>query len=753
MLSGIRIVDLSTGIAAPTATMVLAEAGAEVVLVEPPGGSADRDLSGFRTWNRSKQSVILDIEQPADRARLHQLLAGADVLVHSYGPIRAGQLGLNDATLAAAFPRLVVCSVLAWPANHPAADNPVDDLLTLARLGVLHEQQGRGDGPIYVRFPLGSWGAVWLAAIGIMARLVARGRTGKAGPAHTSLAQGALIPMMMHWSRAETPSDLLRIGMPKDRLNATLFECSDGEWIHIMPPAPDQTPLMQQVWAEMGETAVAAANATDAGNWHAYPNIGANRAAFRQRPAKQWLEHFWRHDIPAQQALPVGAILADEQARINRYVIDLEDPVSGRITVPGPPMTLHPPAVVRSSAPALGEHQQTAGAGWSHEPAPRVGTPPVDDGRRWPLQGLHVLDFGNFLAGPLGPMLMADLGADVIKVEATTGDPMRWADWPFAGCQRGKRTVALDLKSAASRPALEALVMWADVVHHNLRMPAARRLGLDSASLRSINPDLVFCHTSSYGPIGPRADWPGYDQLFQASCGWERAGAGAGNPPMWHRFGFMDHQCAMSSVVATLIALFERDRTGRASDVAASLLGAGILTTSETYLTNDGTLAPMAQLDRDQMYTAPGVRLLQCVDGWVAVAARGDDQVGRLTGALGCAAADGLPAAALAMGVDSVLRSLERASVPAELVRLDNKLPFFDDAGNRAAGLIAEYQHAAWGTFEQPGAMWYFGDLATRLDKAPPVLGQHTVEVLGEVGLSPVDITALLAAGVAVSAQ
>jgi crotonobetainyl-CoA:carnitine CoA-transferase CaiB-like acyl-CoA transferase len=139
-------------------------------------------------------------------------------------------------------------------------------------------------------------------------------------------------------------------------------------------------------------------------------------------------------------------------------------------------------------------------------------------------------------------MLMADLGADVIKVEATTGDPMRWADWPFAGCQRGKRTVALDLKSAASRPALEALVMWADVVHHNLRMPAARRLGLDSASLRSINPDLVFCHTSSYGPIGPRADWPGYDQLFQASCGWERAGAGAGNPPMWHRFGFMDHR-------------------------------------------------------------------------------------------------------------------------------------------------------------------------------------------------------------------
>ena len=122
----------------------------------------------------------------------------------------------------------------------------------------------------------------------------------------------------------------------------------------------------------------------------------------------------------------------------------------------------------------------------------------------------------------------------------------------------------------------------------------------------TVNPDVVFCHVSSYGPQGPRADWPGYDQLFQASCGWEVMGAGEGNDPMWHRFGFMDHLCAMSSVAGTLMALLVRDTTGRPSDVAASLLGAGVLTNSETYGLPDGSLAPVPMLDQSQTMVGPG---------------------------------------------------------------------------------------------------------------------------------------------------
>jgi crotonobetainyl-CoA:carnitine CoA-transferase CaiB-like acyl-CoA transferase len=363
-----------------------------------------------------------------------------------------------------------------------------------------------------------------------------------------------------------------------------------------------------------------------------------------------------------------------------------------------------------------------------------------------------VLDLGSYLAGPYGPMLLADLGADVIKVETTSGDAMRPTGWAFAGCQRGKRGVALDLKSPATRPALEALVRWADVVHHNLRMPAARRLGLDYETLRPLNPEMVYCHTSSYGPRGPRADWPGYDQLFQAQCGWEVLGAGAGNPPMWHRFGFMDHQCALASVVATLLALYQRGQTGQGQFVTASLLGSGALTTSETYRTADGDLAPFAGIDRDQTGTGPAYRMMQLADGWIAVAARTPAQQIALCSVAGTHDVYQVPAALSDRYCDDVLHQLERAGVPCEPVRLRQRFPFFDDPANRSAGLVAEYHHAEFGKLEQPGAMWYFGDLGVRMDYAPPALGEHTAEVLREMGLSGDEIDNLTAAGVAKTA-
>jgi crotonobetainyl-CoA:carnitine CoA-transferase CaiB-like acyl-CoA transferase len=754
VLDGIRVVDLGGSVATLAATLVMAEAGADVVLVEPPGGSPLRERPGFRTWGRSKTSLVLDLTGAAapDRARLDELLAGADVLVHSLRPSEARALDLDDATLGSRHPHLVASSILGWPVNHAEAEAPVDDQLTLARLGVLDEQLGRREGPIYVRFPLGTWPSVWLAVIGIMSRLVSRGRTGIAGPAHTSLAQGALVPMMMHWSRAATPSDNLRIGMPKDNMRASLFECGDGRWIHIMPPPPDDTPLMQAVFAEMGPELVAAENARLEGKgFPGWVNWGAITAAFKRRPAEAWLRNMWENDVPAQEAVELGRIFSDEQARANRYVIDHDDPEVGRITVPGLPLTLDPPTEVRAPAPAVGAGGATTTDSWAA--APRATGGPTGRATRYPLEGVKVLDFGNFLAGPLGPMLLADLGATVVKVEATTGDPMRWADWPFAGCQRGKRAVALDLKSPASRPAVEALLRWADVVHHNLRLPAARRLGLDAKGVRAVNPDVVFCHVSSYGPTGPRADWPGYDQLFQASCGWERMGAGEGNPPMWHRFGFMDHLCAMSSAAATLMALLQRDRTGRAIDVAGSLLGAGVLTNSETYRTADGELAPVARLDAAQLAIGAGERIAEAADGWIAIAAPSTAQVGALCAALGVADAAAVPDAVRTRRVADLLAALAAAGVPAAQVRRGQQGPFFDDPEHLAAGLVASYRHREWGWFEQPGAMWFFSDQEVKLDRAPPVLGEHTVEVLAEVGLTPAQIDELLAAGVARAAD
>src|SRR5262249_22957784 len=162
-LDGVRIIDLSDGIAGPVATLLLAESGADVVTVEPPGGARSRTLPGFRTWNRSKRSAVLDVDASDGRRALEDLLSTADVVVHNFGPARARELALDDDTLARAHPQLIACSVLAWPANHPDADRPVDELLAMARLGTFDEQLGYREGPIFLRAPVGSWCAAFNA--------------------------------------------------------------------------------------------------------------------------------------------------------------------------------------------------------------------------------------------------------------------------------------------------------------------------------------------------------------------------------------------------------------------------------------------------------------------------------------------------------------------------------------------------------------------------------------------------------------
>ena len=175
------------------------------------------------------------------------------------------------------------------------------------------------------------------------------------------------------------------------------------------------------------------------------------------------------------------------------------------------------------------------------------------------------------------------------------------------------------------------------------------------------------------------------------------------------------------------------------------------MTNSETYLTADGELAPVAVLDHEQTGIEPGYRIVPVADGL------GRDRGAERRAARGAVHGrrrrrpGGAAGALASRASDELLAALEAAGIPAERVRENQRDAFFDSAQNQAAGLVARYPHPIYGSFEQPGALWSFGDLDVRLDRAPPTVGQHSVEILEEVGFDRAEIDRLVGEGVVVS--
>lgn len=706
-LSGYSVVDFGRGQAVSQATLLLAQLGAEVTKVTVTGESATFPADGEALWNREKSRVEIaeaNVDLIADR------LSTADILIHDRLPSVARAMGIDPASLDARFPKLVHVAVGAWPAGHPLEESPVADGIALAEAGILDEQEAYGrEGPVWLRFPLGSVLAAYLAASGALARVHARFSTGRGGPVFTSLVQGAMLPMMMHWSSAEAPTRSILFGMPKNS-GATLFECGDGKWIHTMG-APQQAPAIATALAEMPTEDRARYNAKYADAIVKYPGLGdewgAVEAIFKTRPHEEWLHILWDADVPAQPILPMGALYFDEQVRANDYVV--EGDAEGRpLLLPGAPFQVTTAAASPSSARAGGGVESL----------------------RSPLAGVKVLDIGNFLAGPIAPMLLGDLGADVIKLEATSGDPLRPVEWAFNGCQRSKRSIAVQLKDPQGREIMERLVGWADIVHHNQRLPAAAKLGFDWSAVHRLNPSAIYCHVSSYGPRGPRKDWPGYDQLFQASCGWEDESAGEGNPPMWLRFGMIDHAGGLASLLGTLAALVRRDATGEGHEVTASLLGASIASL-DCAAYSDGTLSRRQKLDGAQMGVSPARHIYRTSDGWLVIDDSADDADGRV---VALAADEGPESWFSSRSTAEGIQALGHAGIAAATVAIDNGKAFLADRDNAALGLSVTVQHPIYGRYTAPGGSWGFGDLALQLDRPIPVLGEHTTELMDMLG-------------------
>jgi crotonobetainyl-CoA:carnitine CoA-transferase CaiB-like acyl-CoA transferase len=365
----VRLLDLSWGVAGPVGVLLLAELGADVVKVEPPGGDPFRRQPGYHVWNRSRRSVVLDLKRHEGRDAFLRLCEQADVVVETFSPGTMDRLGLSYAELSARVPRLVVCSVPAYPPGHRFADRPGWEGTVHARSGIQNEQPGWRPGPVSLHFPVASMAACFLLAAGVLSALVHREESGRGQHVQTSLYQGVLAYTTQIWQEHErAPAgyhSVMGKTYPPGLHQSSLFECADGEWIHAATMnglTPTSTP-----------EEILGLDPVDPMAVYRDPELRVRhdarlREAYARRSRQELIDAFHAAGLGAEAVNPMSDVFSHPQFVANGMVVTVEDPELGTTTQLGVPAVLtRTPGAVRGGQPRVGEHSREvmAAAGFS----------------------------------------------------------------------------------------------------------------------------------------------------------------------------------------------------------------------------------------------------------------------------------------------------------------------------------------------------------------------------------------------------
>ncbi len=757
-LEGLRILELGYGTAAGIAGMVLAENGAEVVKIEPPGGDPCRGQPGFAVWHRAKKSAVLDLADPGDRSRFFELAQAADGLIEAFRPGTADKLGMDYETLNDLNGQLVYAAITGFGESGPWRDLPGYEQIVAAKSGRMTTYDGVRPGPVFTPVPIASYGAGMLAAVGLMAGIWARESTGRGQRVHTSLLHALSVYDMTsgHGNRTNIPPAPGQVyGIM--RVPFMTAPTKDGRFIQMCSrQAHHYRRWLVELGLEILLDDPELANAPDL--WPSEARLAeaieAIQAGMQERTAEEWMEVFSANDIGGDPFLAPREFLDHSQCTENGRRQEVLDPDIGP-TVQIGPLGLYSdtPSVVGPPAPRLGEHTDEVLSSWPSMPSFTLTADRADDAGEQPLADVTVLDVGYFYACPFAATILAEAGARIIKVEPPTGDPGR-RNWitDYVKSQVGKESIVLDLKTPEGLDILNRLVDKADVFLHNFRPGTPERLGIDADSVMARNPRLLYVYASCFGSQGPWAHKAGFHSSPNAIAGAGVVESGDQNPPRNRTYG--DPTAALATAAAIIAGVLACRRTGRGQKLETTMLTATAYAVAEWGIQHSGHQAPV--VDSGQHGFHAYQRLYETADGWLVLDVHRDRERQALGTVLGVELPK-VPSPEIATQLTKVLSSdsaeawedrLLAAGVPAaQADRGDFLHNMLNENHMRTSGVAVEAEQDGLGSYWRAGPTMQFSSASTPAASSLP-LGWATAKILGELGIEDEEVTRLHDAGV-----
>ena len=744
---GLRVLDLGTGVSGPYCAKLLLDAGADVVRVEPPegdplraqgpfvDGAAETAGAAFAFCHAGKRSVVLDVTDPREAERLWQLIAWADVLIENEQPGVLEAHGFGAEAVLAAHPSLVYVSITPYGQSGPMRDWTATELTIGAACGVVELNGAEEREPIaYPGHMMAVWGGA-AAAMGALAACRHARLTGQGQHVDVSMLEALATCHFLFYA------DYEYTGALQPRGQRELIEASDGElylrWLGS--PAWDEFAVVMDALELSLRPEL---NPPQGMSLHTDEVMRILEQTTKTQTRQHWLAVGQQHGFLTGIVRKPDEVFACQHLGARSFFDELAVAGGGTVPFPGAPYRVNNdrPNVVRSVA-NLGEHTAEVFAELDLE-RDDPPTPLIAPEGRSALEGVRILDNGVFQAGTLPARLLADLGAEVVRVENyVQPEGARYAPqpdgeagprfWEQGGIHheqhRNKRYgVGLDVTVEAGRDAFLRLVASCDVVLDNHPYDVFERLGLTWEDLKAVKPDLVFASTSGYGAEGPYREMRALGMVLELGTvtwfnGYRGEKPRRGNPPI------MDHVVAYHVAFLILAGLERRDRTGEGAWIDVAQYEIGVNLVGDLYV-SEALGVPVERVGSER----PDELISGCFAGagdarWLAVSVRTSEECERVAGVVGIADVAASP-----------VNDIRDLLLNEQLRDRDFFWLVEHDATQERVGVRAF-----------PGSGVHLTSTPARLVSRAPLLGEHNAEIATRLmGFSGEEFEALEADGI-----